>query len=126
VKASPFKIAVFIDRPQGIKLTDCVELNRFLHSKLDDTNVFETHELEVSSPGMDEPLRVKGQYLKRLGQNVSVLMKDGIRKDGLLKEVNDNSILITTKIKNQTEDISIPLEQIKETKLIFSFDKILK
>src|SRR5436853_4319017 len=90
VKASYSKIAVFVDSPKGLKLEECAELSRFLESKPELLNAFETHELEVSSPGMDEPLKVLKQYEKRIGQEVSVLMKDGIRTNGTLKSVTGN------------------------------------
>ena len=72
VKVSPSKVIVLIDHPQGIKIEDCVAVSRFLQEKLDTTDVFEKHELEVGSPGMEEPLKVLQQYIKRLGKNVAV------------------------------------------------------
>ena len=94
VKASYSKIAVFVDHPNGLKLEDCAEISRFLESKPELLSIFETHELEVSSPGMDEPLKVLKQYEKRIGQEVSVLMKDGLRQDGTLKSATENEIVI--------------------------------
>ena len=64
VKVSPSKVIVLIDHPQGIKIEDCVAVSRFLQEKLDTTDVFEKHELEVGSPGMEEPLKVLQQYIK--------------------------------------------------------------
>jgi ribosome maturation factor RimP len=132
VKVTPSKIFVFIDHAEGIQLENCIQLNRFLQEKFEGTDVFETHELEVSSPGMDEPLRVLKQYLKRIGQKVSVLMKDGIRKEGILKSASELEITIeeTIKIKvdgkKEAKIIStiIPLNEIKETKVAFSFKEI--
>jgi ribosome maturation factor RimP len=132
VKVTPSKIFVFIDHAEGIQLENCIQLNRFLQEKFEGADVFETHELEVSSPGMDEPLRVLKQYLKRIGQKVSVLMKDGIRKEGILKSASEQEITIeeTIKIKvdgkKEAKIIStiIPLNEIKETKVAFSFKEI--
>src|SRR4051812_1900411 len=78
VKVSPSKIAVLIDKPQGITITECIEVTRFLHESLESEGIFEKHELEVSSPGMEEPLKVIPQYHRRIGKEVRVLMTDGI------------------------------------------------
>lgn len=133
VKASYSKIAVFVDHPNGLKLEDCAEISRFLESKPELLTIFETHELEVSSPGMDEPLKVLKQYEKRIGQEVSVLMKDGLRQNGTLKSATENEIVIveTKRFKGagkntfQTFDHVISFNDIKETKVVFNFNKIL-
>ena len=133
IKTSHTKIAVFVDSPKGLKLEDCSEISRFLESKPELLSLFETHALEVSSPGMDEPLKVLKQYEKRIGQEVSVLMKDGIRQNGTLKSVTENEIVIVEtkhtkgagKNTFQTIDHTISLSIIKETKVVFNFDKIL-
>ena len=133
VKTSYSKIAVFVDQPGGMKLEDCVEISRYLEARPELTEVFEKHELEVSSPGMDEPLKVLKQYVKRIGQEVTVLMKDGIRKNGTLKSVNENEILVVeTKHKKengkkvfQTIEHLIPMDQIKDTRVVFNINNIL-
>src|SRR5882672_7152270 len=79
VKVAPTKVFVFIDNVEGLKLEECVEMSRFLQQRFEASEVFEQHELEVSSPGMEEPLKVLKQYLKRIGQKVTVLKKDGMK-----------------------------------------------
>lgn len=133
VKASYSKIAVFVDSPKGLKLEECADISRYLESKPELTAAFLTHELEVSSPGMDEPLKVLKQYEKRIGQEVSVLMKDGVRREGTLKSASANEILVVeTKHKKengkkvfQTVEHTIPVDGIKETKVVFNFKKLL-
>jgi ribosome maturation factor RimP len=130
VKVTPTKIFVFIDNPRAIRLEDCMEVSRFLQLEFENTDVFEQHELEVSSPGMDEPLRVTKQYEKRIVQKVSVLMKDGMRTDGTLKSVSEEKIVLeqTTKSKIngkrelKTNLVSIPFNAIKETTLLWSLN----
>ena len=134
VKASPSKIAVFVDHPAGMKLEECVEISRHLESLPGLQSIFETHELEVSSPGLDEPLKVQKQYQKRIGQEVSVLLKNGIRKNGTLKSAGENEFVIVEK-RNVKEngkksfemiEHSILLDDVKETKVVFNFNKILR
>ena len=133
VKISHSKIAVFVDNPTGLKLEDCAEISRFLEAKPELEAIFVTRELEVSSPGMEEPLKVFRQYEKRIGQEVSVLKKDGIRQNGTLKSAGEKEIVIveTKRFKGagkstfQTFDHTIPFSDIKETKVVFNFNKIL-
>lgn len=133
VKVSPSKVIVLIDHPQGIKIEDCVAVSRFLQEKLDTTDVFEKHELEVGSPGMEEPLKVLQQYIKRLGKNVAVTTFDGMRHTGILLSADANNIqleetlIVKTgkKKEKQIQNSSIPFTNIKETKVIFSFNKII-
>src|SRR4051812_42413447 len=92
VKVSPARISVAIDKPAGITLTECTEVARYLREKLNDTDIFEKHELEVSSPGMEEPLKVLNQYRKRIGREVRVLMANGLVKQGILKLADDEGL----------------------------------
>ncbi|REJ82979.1 MAG: ribosome assembly cofactor RimP [Bacteroidetes bacterium] len=132
VKISPSRIVVSIDHPQGVKLEDCVEISRFLRDSLDATDVFEKHELEVGSPGMEEPLKVLPQYTKRIGQSVSVITFDGMKRIGTLLNVDDSGLRIMPELKGKKkitseppQELYIPFTEIKETKVNFSFDKII-
>lgn len=133
VKVSTNKIIVIIDHQKAVKIEDCVAINRYLHDKLDDEDVFEKYELEVGSPGMEEPLKILAQYNKRIGQRVSILTFDGLKHIGLLISADDNQIEINEEIKTgsgkkkeiQTKQYKILLTEIKETRVIFSFDKII-
>jgi ribosome maturation factor RimP len=132
VKVTPTKIFVFIDNANGIRLEECIELSKYLQQRFDGSDVFEHHELEVSSPGIDEPFKVLKQYLKRIGQKISVLKKDGIRKDGILQAATEKEITIEEITKRKingkreltTNSVVIPLEEIKETKLLWGVKEI--
>jgi ribosome maturation factor RimP len=133
VTVNPGKIAVIIDHPVGVKIDDCVKINRFLHEKLDDQGVFDRYELEVGSPGMEEPLKILPQFKKRIGRQVSVVTFDGMKRTGILLNADENGIEIneeTITREGRKKTIShnqhkIPFTDIKETRVIFSFDKII-
>ncbi len=133
VKVSSGKIVVIIDHQKGVKIEDCVAINRYLQEKLDENGFFEKYELEVGSPGMEEPLKILPQYKKRIGQYVSVLTFDGLKRSGILVSADDHFLEINVEIKIsngkkkeiQTKLNKIPFTDIKETRVIFSFDKIL-
>lgn len=123
------KIEVFIDSPTHVTVDECVSLSRYIEAGLN--RDVEDFELTVSSPGIDQPFKVMNQYQKYLGKEVSVLRKDGIKVIGMLKHVNDTTVEIETKRTERKEkgkgrhtiieNITIDLDQIKETKLILPF-----
>src|SRR5579871_3935082 len=65
-------LKVFIDGDQGISIEKCVQYNRALYKKLEESGLFPSGDfsLEVSSPGLDEPLKLLRQYRKNVGRQV--------------------------------------------------------
>ena len=114
---------------QGVSVKDCVSVSRNIEHNLDREK--EDFELQVSSPGLDQPFVVINQYLKNLGNKVTVTTTSNAVLIGELLEANKKEITIKEiKIKKNTankkketiEDIrQIMMSEIKETKLIISF-----
>jgi ribosome maturation factor RimP len=81
--------------------------------------------LEVSSPGLDEPLKSFRQYKKNAGRPVEVLLNDGAKVEGKMLEVNEQEIVVEeTKGKNKKKEIllhHLPFESIKSTKIQIVF-----
>lgn len=129
VKMTPGKITVLIDKPTGITIEECIRLNRYLTQQLEPTGVTESHELEVSSPGMDQPLKVFNQYLRRIGREVQVTTLDGRQHMGTLMAatpdgidlVKSNSVKQNKKKEITEQQMHFPFQDIKETKLILTF-----
>jgi ribosome maturation factor RimP len=130
VTVSPMnKIRVTIDNFKGISIQECVEVSRFIEEQLDRET--EDYELEVSSPGLDQPFKVLQQYKKYTGREVEVKFADGQKAEGKLISANEKEIEIEQSVKEKvdgkkgkqlvTKNISIPFEQIKETKIIIKF-----
>jgi ribosome maturation factor RimP len=109
-------IRVHVDRPEGISIDECVGISRFLNSQLD--RDVEDYSLEVSSPGLSSPFRVKQQYDKNLGRSIDVLLLEGERFQGELQSVTDKGIQL--KVKGKEKEINF--EEIKTAKAIISFN----
>jgi len=81
--------------------------------------------LEVSSPGLDEPLKMHRQYVKNIGRTVEVLFEDGSKKEGKLITVTDADILLEhTEGKGKkaiTQQLVIPFNHIKSTTVQIKF-----
>jgi ribosome maturation factor RimP len=97
-------VKVFLDGDQGITIEKCISINRPLYKLIEEAKLFPNDDfsLEVSSPGLDEPLKLFRQYVKNVGRPVEVLLKDGQKVEGKLVEVNESSMVVEeTKGKNQ-------------------------
>lgn len=93
------KINIYIDSMKGVTIQDCSSLSRVIENKINRNN--DDYELEVSSPGLDKPLKLHLQYEKNLGRMLDIITKDGIKTTGKLTKVNRDCIEIKTEIKEK-------------------------
>ena len=119
-------IRVFVDADQGASIDRLTKLNRALYKWIEE-NMFPNGDfsIEVSSPGLDEPLRLHRQYVKNIGRSVGVLLKDGIKKEGKLVSATDTEIVVEEeKGKGKKKELiqhKILKEEIKTTKVQIKF-----
>jgi ribosome maturation factor RimP len=119
IKVKPVNnIKVYLDADQGLSIGKCATINRRLYASIEEAQLFPEGDfsLEVSSPGVDEPLTSERQYKKNIGRTVLVSFEEGSDRLGVLKEVKEGSLIIEEKIpkKKETLAVEIPLETIKK------------
>lgn len=130
LKVSPSgSILLLADTLTGIRLAELTRLSKAIESEID--REVNDISLEVSSPGMDQPLYVLQQYKRHQGKTVKVLLKDGTEHIGLLTASDEFGFEIsqTKRIPKPigkgkitvTENQRVLFTAIKETKLEFSF-----
>ena len=122
-------IVVEIDNDDAVCIDDCVALSRYLEDNLD--REAEDFELEVGSAGVTSPVKVLRQYLKNVGNEVEVLLKNGIKLSGLLKSADDKGIVLSLEkqVKPEgakrkvtvQEDVVYTFDEIKNTKYLIRF-----
>jgi ribosome maturation factor RimP len=120
------KIGVFIDSIKGVTVDDCVAVSRYIESRLNRDE--EDYELEVSSPGLDRPLKWPIQYEKNIGRYLEILLNTGIKIRGQLLEAMESRLTIrvlppgkgnkTSRKKLVPETMILSLEEIKTAKVI--------
>ncbi|MCX2450381.1 ribosome assembly cofactor RimP [Pedobacter sp. PLR] len=121
------KLIIHVDGDEGISIQDCAAISRHVGFHLEEENTIDkAYNLEVSSPGVGEPLRLKRQYVKNIGRELSVKLSGGEIKEGKLLSVEDNGITIEAKVKEKgkkatLETTSIDFSSITETKVLISF-----
>jgi len=117
-------IRVYIEKPGGILLADCVAVSRELGKRLDEKDVIEkSYRLEISSPGIERPLRKIQDYERYVGYRVRIRLKGGLKGKrkivGKLDEVAENIVRI---ISNNGEKISFSLADIAKANLDVDWD----
>ena len=122
-------ISIEIDSYDGISVTDCIEISKVIDGSLD--REVEDFEMNVSSAGLDKPLRVIEQYKKNIGRDVKVVPVDGTVVKGELTEVDEEGIVVEYSYKERIEgrkkketivkQEKISFNNIKETTIIISF-----
>ena len=121
------KLIIHVDGDEGISIQDCAAISRHVGFQLEEENTIEkAYNLEVSSPGVGEPLLLNRQYHKNIGRDLSVKLADGKVKEGKLLSVNDAEITIEEKVKEKCKKVQLIEAQIEfnnivETKVLISF-----
>lgn len=128
VKIKPTNnIKVYIDGDQGVSIEKLVSYNRKLYKRIEEEGMYPDGDfsLEVSSPGLDEPLKMYRQYQKNIGRFAEVIDKEGQRKEGKLVSVGENEVVLEeTRGKGKKQEVvthTIPFEHIKSTKILIKF-----
>ena len=120
-------IKIFLDADTGLPIDKCVKINRQLYKFIEDTAMYPEGDfsLEVSSPGIEEPLKMHRQYQKNIGRVVEVIFKDDTTNEGKLMDVAEADIIIETiegkGKKAITKQVVIPFENIKTTTVQIKF-----
>ena len=122
-------LRIFIDKPGGVTIEDCQNISRECEVLLDIENIIQTqYVLEVSSPGLDRPLKTKEDYQRfrqRLVKIKTFRAIQGQKKflgylQGIIDEQGDSpSVVILTSLDDQ--EIRIPYELIASARLEVEF-----
>ena len=124
-------IKILIDSDHPISISECMSVSRNVEHNLDRET--EDFSLEVSSAGLDQPLKHERQYIKNVGRQVKIRLSDNKVVEGLLKKVEKDTLTIETRQKERIEgrkakiwvetEHVFNLKEIEETKVIISFKK---
>ena len=117
------KLEIFLDSDEKLDLEMCSQISRWLGHKMEEANTINEHyTLEVSSSGLDRPLKLHRQYVKNSGRSVEVHLKDGRKLEGILADVKADMITLQSEIIERENK-----KKIKKTiDTIIVFEDILK
>jgi len=120
-------IKVFLDGDNGITIEACVKINRKLYHQLEVIGIYPEGEfsLEVSSPGLGEPLKLHRQYVKNVGRFIEIVFTDGSVKEGKLLSVTENNLMLEHSEgkgkKLVVQQVEVPFSSIKTTTVQIKF-----
>jgi len=127
--SSSNQISVFVDGNNGVTIDQCIALSREIEQNFD--REVEDYELEVSSSGLGQPLKVLQQYIKNIGRDIDLVLNNGQKLSGKMVDANADGInveitknvLVEGKKKKQlvTEIVPYKYDEIKTTKVVVSF-----
>ncbi len=123
-------LAIALDDDNGITVEKCAGVSRKVGNHIEENELFtEAYRLEVSSPDLNEPLKLIRQYKKNIGRDVKILTLESQEVEGTLQVVeNDIITVMPTAKKGRKKKTDLPLEpitlnmsQINYTKLVIKF-----
>ena len=123
-------IKLIIDGDRPVNIDDCKNVNRAIEKHLDELDIDAS--VQVTSPGVDEPLKVKRQYLKNIGRKLSVKTRDETYKASL-EDVNDDGIELKWKSREKktkgkgkvtiNKNKTIAFDEIEQAIVMINFNK---
>jgi ribosome maturation factor RimP len=122
-------IVVEIDHDEAVGIDDCAALSRYIEERMDRST--EDFELEVGSTGISVPFKMVRQYIKNMGNEVEMMLRNGIKLTGKLQAADEESVTLCVAkevkpvgAKRKTmvyEDQTYSYREIKYTKNIVRF-----
>jgi ribosome maturation factor RimP len=110
-------LRVFIDKPKGVSVDDCVAVSNHLSRLLAVENI-DYDRLEVSSPGLDRPLRKASDFIRFSGESVTLRLRvplQGRRNFvGVVREVNDGIL----KLEMDGKTLDLELSNLEKARLV--------
>jgi ribosome maturation factor RimP len=112
-------LRVIIFRPEGIGVEDCARVSREVSHLLDVEDLIDhAYHLEVSSPGLDRPLKTARDFTRYRGSQVHVILAEtGEELTGVIGDIGEEKVFLETDQGGRT----IPLSLVKKAKLVINF-----
>lgn len=113
-------LRIYIDKPDGITLSDCETVSRQVTGVLDVEDPIQgTYNLEVSSPGLDRPMFTLMQFDQFVGNNVKINLSaklDGRRKlSGKITGTGDNCLIL---LEDDGKEYKVPEDSIEHARIV--------
>ncbi len=117
------QLTIYIDKDGGVDLDTCEKFHNLINAPLDEFDPYQgSYTLNVSSPGIDRPLKTEKDFLKRLGKDVEVKLYAPIKGkkyfEGTLKEYDGKNIVVLV----DNEEVKLELSRISKINEAIKFD----
>lgn len=117
-------VRIFIEKPEGdITLEDCGSLSNEIDEAID-ALIPHKFFLEVSSPGVERPLKKESDFVRFNGEKIKLSLKhklnDNKNFEGIIEDFKDETLFLNIK----GEILEIPFKEIKKANIVFDFSDI--
>ena len=117
-----WSLRIYVDRPGGITIDDCVRVSREVGDLIDVKDVFQVeYVLEVSSPGLNRRLKKKKDFTRAVGKNIKIKMNSPVegRRNfkGKLQSLQDGVLHLSV----QDDLFLLPFDDIEKANLVYNF-----
>ena len=121
-------LRVYIDQPQGVTLEDCALVSEKVSERLDEITPDpfpHAYFLEVSSPGAERPIKTESDFQNAVEKYIHISLYEPVDGEkvyeGILKELTEETLTLTVKIKTRTKDIEFDRSKIAKARLAIQF-----
>ncbi|MEQ6375364.1 ribosome maturation factor RimP [Bacillaceae bacterium S4-13-58] len=119
-------LRVYVDKEGGIDIEECGLVNERLSEKLDEVDpISQPYFLEVSSPGVERPLKKPQDFEKQIGHNVHIKLYEHINGEkefeGKLLKFEEGTVTVEIQIKARKNTVEIPYDKIAKARLAVTF-----
>ncbi|MFC2950076.1 ribosome maturation factor RimP [Virgibacillus sediminis] len=119
-------LRVYIDKAGGVDIAECGEVSEELSNKLDEADpIKEAYFLEVSSPGVERPLKTKEDFAANIDSNIFVKLYEPIdgnkEYEGILTSFTGDVATVEYKVKTRKSTVEIPFDKIAKARLAVTF-----
>jgi ribosome maturation factor RimP len=119
-------LRVYIDSTGGVDIEECGTVSEQLSEKLDELDPIEQpYFLEVSSPGVERPLKKPEDVKNAIGKNVNIKLYEPINGEkvyeGLLKDFDGETLFLEIKVKTQVKKVVLPYNKVANARLAVVF-----
>ena len=121
-------LRIFIDKRGGITIDDCASISRELGDLIEAENIIDlTYVIEVSSPGLNRPLKKEDDFIHSVGKTVQLRMSRPVKGrrnfSGYLADIKEGRI---TLIMDDNYRVELPLNEIDKARLKYEFDNYFR
>ena len=121
-------LRIFIDKQGGITIDDCASISRELGDLIEAEDIIHlSYVLEVSSPGLNRPLKKEDDFIRSIGKMVQLKMSRPVNKrrnfTGCLADIKEGMITLIMDDDNVAE---LPLNEIEKARLKYEFDNYFR
>ena len=119
-------LRVYIDSTSGVDIEECGTVSEQLSEKLDELDPIEQpYFLEVSSPGVERPLKKPEDVKNAIGKNVNIKLYEPINGEkvyeGLLKDFDGETLFMEIRVKTQVKKVELPYTKVANARLAVVF-----